>query len=53
MAVKFKAHVDPGDPWRKWAGSDDLHRGNARPNAAAGRLIEARPIQLRAFVKVM
>ena len=43
MAVKVKAHVDPGDPWRKLVGSEDMHRGNAKADMAAGREVEAHP----------
>ena len=41
---EVKAHVGPGDPWRKWMGTEDMHRARAMADAAAGRGVEAHPL---------
>ena len=41
--IKAKAHVDPGDPWRKWAGTEAVYQGSHRVDAATARGIQEHP----------
>ena len=51
--IKAKAHVEPGDPWRKWTGTEAVHQGNHRVDAATARGIPEHPRHLRVFTQVM